>query len=672
MRKASLFFSLLLSLLWTFALTGCDGGGNSNSGGGGPGSGGNGGGQNTGGHGGDCTFNCSTTTTTGTNPQGVIILQPADPTLTVDNGSIPTQVFTATLNGADVTGQVTWSFERPDIGDITAGSTFTPSGNVGGVGVLTARLNTSEGSTNVTVHIRKTVNTAGITPAEQGAFDNPTGPDPSLSLLYPYNETVFPLDVLSPEIQWNGGQAGDVYRLRITEKYYEYTEFFTAPPPARHIVGDADWHSIQESGSGAQSDPVSVALSRRNNGTIYQPAQQTWHIARGRLKGSVYYWELPDACGGNSNGRILRINPSSPNVDQFFSPGVCWGCHTVSRDGKKMAAEFNDGNGPLYTLNLDANPVTYGDINPGNPTGGFIFSAFNHTGDKLLVSENNSRTLRVVDAVSGQTLNPNALGSGCGEPAWSPDGTKVAGICGMSGGYWTFDATAGNLVVGDVQADGITVSNVTTIVPQAGGTGRPAYPSFSPGNEWLAFGRPTSGSRSTGNGTLWLVRPDGQDLKQLTIAGSDNRSFNPVFAPLRAGGYFWLVFITRRDYGNTLVGANRQQLWITAIDDPPSAADPSHPPFYIRGQETCAKSENAYYALDPCKELGEGCLSGMDCCNGQCVKDQSTGQYVCGEPPPPGQCSENGNSCLTDSDCCHHIDQGVNCIDGFCQAPVPE
>ncbi|MCC6557065.1 MAG: hypothetical protein IT372_29285, partial [Polyangiaceae bacterium] len=171
---------------------------------------------------------------------------------------------------------------------------------------------------------------------------------------------------------------------------------------------------------------------------------------------------------------------------------------------------------------------------------------------------------------------------------------------------------------------------------------------------------------------LWMVRPDGQDPKQLTIAGSDNRSFNPVFAPLRAGGYFWLVFISRRDYGNTLVGTSRQQLWITAIDDPASAADPSHPPFYLRGQELCGLSENAYYALDPCKAIGEGCTTGIDCCNGQCVKDQSTGQYVCGEPPPPGQCSENGNSCLTDSDCCHHLDQGVNCIDGFCQAPIPE
>ena len=673
MRKAPLYLSLLVSVIWMLVIGGCGGGSENNGTGAGSGTAGSGGAPSgAGGSGGDCTFNCGTTTTTSTsNTQGVIILSPPDPTLTVDNGSIPSQPFTAMLNGNDVTGQVTWSFERPDIGDVIAGSTFTPSGNVAGFGKLTARLNMSEGSTTVTVFIKKLVNTAGITPAEQSAFDTPVGPDPSVSsILYPYNETVFPLDVLAPEVQWNGGQAGDVYRLKITEKYYEYTEFFAAPPPSRHLVAEADWKSIAESGTGSQSDPVGVALSRSSGGAVYEPVQQTWHVARGRLKGSVYYWELPDACGsGNANGRILRIKPDSPTVDEFFTPGGCWGCHTVSRDGKKMAAEFNDGNGPMYTLNLDMDPVTYGDITPGNPAGNFVFSAFNNTGDKLLVSENNTKQLRVVDSVTGDTLNPNALGDGCGEPAWSPDGTKVSAICGMTNGFWTFDATTGNLVVGDVQPDGTTVANVNTIVPQAGGVGRPAYPSFSPGSEWLAFGRPTTGSRSTGNGTLWMVRPDGQELKQLTIAGSDNRSFNPVFAPLRAGGHFWLVFVSRRDYGNTLVNANRQQLWITAIDDPPTgAADPSHPPFYLRGQENCAKSENAYYALDPCKEIGEGCLSGIDCCNGQCIKDQSTGLYVCGEPPPPGVCSENGNSCATTSDCC---DPSASCVDGFCAPPVP-
>jgi len=279
--------------------------------------------------------------------------------------------------------------------------------------------------------------------------------------------------------------------------------------------------------------------------------------------------------------------------------------------------------------------------------------------------------LRIIDSVTSAVLNPNALGDHCAEPAWSPDGKHIAAICGVSSPGWAFDSFSGNLVLADVAADGFTVSNQQTIVPQ-GAPGRPAYPSFTPGSEWIAFGRPTYGSRSIENGTLWLTDLTGAQTKQLTNLGSDNtgldnRSFNPVFAPLRAGGYFWLVFISRRDYGNRLVGANRQQLWVGAITDPPTDADPSQRAFYLRGQEDCGKSENAYFALEPCKQIGEPCTSGVDCCEGTCIKDPTTMEYVCGAPE---ECAQDGNACVTTADCC---DAPVStCVDGFCQKPPPE
>ena len=227
----------------------------------------------------------------------------------------------------------------------------------------------------------------------------------------------------------------------------------------------------------------------------------------------------------------------------------------------------------------------------------------------------------------------------------------------------------GDLVIADVTNDGITVMNTMTLVPKGADPGRPAYPNFSPGNEWIVFGRPTQGSRSTANGDLWIVGVDGQNLKRLDTATGDNRSFNPTFAPLRAGGYFWVAFMTRRDYGNTLVGANRQQVWITAIADPPGDfTDPSEPPFYIRGQESCAKSENAYFAPDPCiEEKGKVCESGIDCCGGHCIYPNPDSELkVCGDP---GECSELGNACETDADCCDAI---AKCVDGYCAGQVPE
>jgi hypothetical protein len=625
---------------------------------------------------GGCLLNCETTSSTGgggNNPGGVIVIAPANPSIVVQNGMIPTVALKATLGNLDVTAQVVWTYERPDVGDVKA-SAFTPTGLVGGTGKLTANLAKATGATTVSVVIKKVVNTGGLSDAQIMALDNAADPDPNggLNIVYPLPETVFPLGVLAPEVQWNSANPGDFYKLAFSEKYYQYSEYFNTPSPARHTVAEDDWKSIENSGTGAQSDPVMMSLSRFSGGKAYKPDQMALHVAQGRLHGSVYYWELPDQCG-NGNGRVLRIKPDSPNVDEFYSPGQCYGCHTVSRDGKTMAATFDNGVPfPQKTIDLSADPAQLGPLQNGL---GGTFMAFNDKGDKLLASNDSASNpsgsvLRIADSTNGNILNPNALGTGCGEPAWSPDGKKIAGICNLGGGGWIFDATQGDLTIADVAADGVSVSNTKVIVPKGGGSGRPAYPSFSPGSEWLAFGRPTAGSRSTGNGDLWLASTDGANVKQLAAASNGNQSYNPVFAPLRAGGFFWLVYISRRDYGNEMVGANRQQLWVTAIDDPPSAGDPSHPPFYMRGQEMCGKSENAYYALDPCKAVGADCLSGVDCCNGQCVKDPNTNKYVCGDPPPPGQCSGDGNACKVDADCCNS--PTVACIDGFCQVPPPK
>jgi hypothetical protein len=609
----------------------------------------------------------------GSGQKQTLTVEPSSAEITVDGELIPSKAFTAKLEGKDVSKNVAWFFERPDIGDVKDGSTFLPTGNVGGSGKLVARLSGAEGSATVTVYIKKTI-VSGVSAEQKALLDNPAGgADPTLSIIYPFNKTVFPLGVLAPEIQWNGGNVGDAYKLTIKEKHYTYTEYLKNSPPSRHLIEQKYWEGVSASGVGAESDPVTVTLSRLSGGTAYEPATTSWRIAQGRLKGSVYYWELPDACGSeNSNGRILRIKPDSAQVDEFYKPGHCWGCHTVSRDGKTMMATYDTQFPfPMVTLDLTQNPTKLGALTVNSNVRG-TFSAFNHTGDKAIISNDASTSpnvdLKIISTLTGEVLNPNAMAKGCGEPAWSPDGQKVAAICNLKGMGWVFDATGGDLAVADVGADGFSTSNMKTIVTKEGGTGRPAYPSFSPGSEWLAFGRPTQGSRSTGSGDLWIVGADGTGLKKLTTASEGGKSFNPVFAPIRAGGYFWVVFISRRDYGNTLVNANRQQLWITAISDPPTGDDPSHPPFYMRGQEGCGKSENAYYAMDPCKEIGESCESGVDCCGKTCVKGEGGG-YVCGDAPESGQCSEDGNACTSDADCCN---SSSDCLDGFCTPPIPK
>jgi len=65
-------------------------------------------------------------------------------------------------------------------------------------------------------------------------------------------------------------------------------------------------------------------------------------------------------------------------------------------------------------------------------------------------------------------------------------------------------------------------------------------------------------SRSeNGQNALYAIRADGSGLVRLDNASggpSTTDNFQPRFSPFVQDGYFWLSFLSRRDYGNNLAG----------------------------------------------------------------------------------------------------------------------
>jgi hypothetical protein len=90
---------------------------------------------------------------------------------------------------------------------------------------------------------------------------------------------------------------------------------------------------------------------------------------------------------------------------------------------------------------------------------------------------------------------------------------------------------------------------------------------------------------------------------------------NPIMPVVTAGGYAWVVFTSRRMYGNVATAdpwcsdprscdvlsniVTPKKLWIAAIDlNPTPGTDPSHPAFYLPGQELFACNSHGYWSFD--------------------------------------------------------------------------
>lgn len=593
---------------------------------------------------------------------GAVTFDPATANFVTTNGAVTPQPFKALQGGVDVTQCVGWSLEdEASIGTLN-GAVFTPHGTHGGVATLSAKLGDTTSALPITVTAVVRSNTGNVDAQVQTALDTPSATvDPSLAVLYPEDHTVFPLDVVSPVVQWSGGAASDAYRLRIKSRYFEAVDYLTAAPPSRHEVASAVWQALGRSGQGAESDPVEITLTRSSAGVAYAPAKRTWHVAQGRLGSTLYYREL----GSSGNGRLAALRPEAGAATTVTgNGGTCNSCHSVSRDGRKMLSSFDTGTPfDMRLVDLTTTPPTVGPAGLGANVKG-TFSAFNPAGDKALVSRDSASSnwsLSIVDLATGVAATNNVLGAACAEPAWSPDGTRVAAICALTGGGWAFDASGGLLRTGTLKADGVSIDTTTDLVPANSGQGRPSYPKFSSDSAFLAYARTTAGSRSTGNGQLWLAAVDGSFNKQLTGISRGNHEYYPSFAPRRAGGYYWLAFTSKRAYGNTTLEA--PQIWIAAIKDPPSDADPSRPAFYVRGQVTTAKSYETDFAANACFDAGAACSAGTECCGGTCVVTTPGAKGTC-SAQPAGMCVAEGNRCAASADCCG---KGRACVDEVCQ-----
>lgn len=603
-----------------------------------------------------------------------IAITPADPVIEVLNGAIPPattfQVVGTTAKGGTVPiGTAKWSFDRPDVGTLApASGSFSATGLVGGKGTVSVAAAGLTATTSVTVKLHDTSDPGSVDASIKAQLASATTPDPAMALVYPYDGTVFPRGLTGPVVQWNGGGSADVYYVHLTSDTFEYEEWNTVPPPSRWSFPTVPidvWSKLTQSTEGA----VQLAVQRFDGSQAYAPVTETWTIANANLAGSVYYWEV-----NSGNVVKLKIGDSAPQDFLQKPPGAtCVACHSVSKKGQTLVASFNGSASPWGTFDTSGSSIfVYGtDANDGPNGSGF--QAITPDGAYVLWGQERQYPYLSLSPSNAGTelaqLNPG--GGFPVHPAWSGDGTKIAFAVRTDGNWLDFNDST--LWITDVDVASATFAGTKQIVAADAGRPTVTFPTFSPDSQWIAFERSTQARSRGAQSDVWLTSIDGAtqialDATNRTgiLTGPEASStYEPTFMPVAAGGYFWLVVVAERTYGNVLTGTDpttrNKQLWVSAIDANPQAGkDPSHPAFWLPGQQTDNNNMRGEWALDPCKQVGESCTSGFDCCNGYCRSD-GDGGFACTDQIPT--CSQIGEACKTASDCC---DPSAVCIGGFC------
>ncbi|MBI4700573.1 MAG: hypothetical protein HY744_05320 [Deltaproteobacteria bacterium] len=645
-------------------------------------------------------------------------IEPAEATITITDKAAPASQAFKALYGTGGSGsevQASWQLGSYDLGTISPQGVFQTTDIAGGKVKVVATFAdlTATAELTVKVQLEEDVlsgpNDPGPSPANKAALQGPPAADPgpeASTLLYPYDGTVMPKGLLAPLVQFSGGSVKpEDAKLALASEHFLWSGYYKLANPAQPqlAIPQQIWDAALKSAAGGK---LKIEVAKALGGVAYGPYAIAITVANGSLKGVVYYQTYEGSYLG-----IWAAHPGKQEQPKHVKTD-CVVCHSVSANGKRLSAGVHPPTDPaqsgVYEIDQDGNltQLTGAPGGLGGDSRGLSFGVFTPDGEYVMRSQSNfwggiNQLAWRIDAVGKKLDAASVVGLGPGVsallPTFSPDGKFYAFINGPGDGFASPSRSVSVMAVTVDKNAGpagtLTFANRKLVLDNGPGGAITKYVTFLPDPDLIVLQEATScyagydymlptydpgGQPGNGDGRLYLIKASTKGHLGLAQANSGlsewdaGHNYEPFALPLPAGGYFWVVFTSVRQYGNTYVGgAVRKQLWVAAISpDVKGDKDPSHPPFYMPTQ-TPSRNERGFWALDPCKPQGESCEAGDECCEGFCRPSDPADPLspkVC-KPPEGGSCSQLSEKCEKDEDCCFH-ETGIRCLAGYCSPPV--
>jgi hypothetical protein len=568
----------------------------------------------------------SLTITPGTGTLDITQLSPLSPS------SIQ---FTAAVNPPGCyPGQVEvlWAIDRFDVATMSSTGLVTMISPVAGAIQVTAYAGslTASAVLNVTLSV---LNVASA-PAGTGAlFTSTTGSyaDAGLVALYPYANTVFPLGLGAPLIQWRDTASLTAGAVKISLRYpatgtptFQWSQIVPGTnaiwlnPPTNTIplaagpratIPESVWDAFESVAKGGTGAYVIQRLTTHASAPVNRLRQELVtpiKFATGQLKGTVYY---------QSYGTNLIRNYGSTYSPQTYGANAQFGAATLAiQPGASyptVAAGFSSGSAAAPTSDASGCRVCHTASANGSTLVTNLFS-----------NRDSLRVLLGVDSASGGSkfLAPNAPSPNNGIYAWPaiyPDGSLLFNNAGPPQEYAS-TAPPGGLEgsAGDVpnRLYSLSTNQGLNVTPAATATYlntlRAATPTFSPVGNRLAFnhyGGKVSTSATTGDKRSLAIMDYASSTKTFTnfrrlvtestsacstLYGTTEPCTNvwPSFMPANAGVVYEheifnngsVVGATSKDFGGTRAGCSngasacsnegtRAELWWVSLDSTPTA-----------------------------------------------------------------------------------------------------